>query len=59
MRIPSCGSSKKARLLNTGRLTPAVLTTLMLLVAESESREKVKVIDLAVALLAGQDRSSK
>jgi hypothetical protein len=50
---------KKARLLNTGRLTPAVLTTLMLLVAESESREKEKVIDLAVTLLAGQDRSSK
>jgi prophage antirepressor-like protein len=42
---------KKARLLNVGRLTPEALTSLTLLVAESDPKNKDRVIGLILLLL--------
>lgn len=47
---------RKAHLLDTERLTPAALTALTLLIAESDPREKDKLIDLTVTLLVGPKR---
>ena len=47
---------RKARLLNPERLTPAALTALTLLVAESDPKEKEKMVDLVVLLVAGAKR---
>lgn len=47
---------KKAHLLDTGRLSPAALTALTLLIAVSDPADKAKMIDLVVLLLAGPKR---
>jgi hypothetical protein len=47
---------QKARLLDTGRLSPAALTALTLLIAESDPADKEKMIDLVIMLLAGPKR---
>lgn len=46
----------KARVLDTTRLTPAALTALTLLIAESDPKDKSKMTDLVVLLLAGPKR---
>jgi hypothetical protein len=48
---------QKARVLDTNKLTPAALTALTLLIAESDPADKEKMIDLVVLLLAGPKRS--
>ena len=47
---------KKARVLDTNRLTPPALTALTLLVAESDPRDKDKMISLVVMLVSGSKR---
>lgn len=47
---------RRARLLDTQRLTPAALTALTLLIAESDPKDKEKMVDLVVMLLAGPKR---
>ncbi|HMA78754.1 MAG TPA: virulence protein RhuM/Fic/DOC family protein [Candidatus Paceibacterota bacterium] len=48
---------RKAKMLDTTRLTPAALTALTLLIAESDPKDKEKMIDLVVMLLAGPKRT--
>ena len=48
---------QKAGVLDTNKLTPAALTALTLLIAESDPADKEKMIDLAVLLLAGPKRT--
>lgn len=48
---------QKAGVLDTNKLTPAALTALTLLIAESDPADKEKMIDLVVLLLAGPKRS--
>jgi prophage maintenance system killer protein len=42
---------KKAKILNTGRITPEALTALTLLVAESDPKDKVQIVGLVVMLI--------
>lgn len=50
---------QKARVLDTARLTPAALTSLTLLIAESDPSEKDKLIDLVLLLLVGPQRRKR
>jgi len=43
----------KAKLLDTNRLTPAALTALTLLIAESDPKDKERMTELVVMLIAG------
>ena len=49
---------EKARVLDTNRLTPAALTVLTLLIAESDPKDKEKMVDLVVMLIAGPKNTS-
>ncbi len=44
---------KKAKILNTGRITPEALTALTLLVAESDPKDKEQIVGLVVMLIGG------
>lgn len=49
---------RKAQALDTTRLTPAALTALTLLIAESNPHDKEKMVELVIMLLAGPNRKS-
>jgi prophage maintenance system killer protein len=47
---------QKAKVLDTNRLTPAALTALTLLIAESDPQDKERMVELVVLLVAGPKR---
>jgi len=49
-RLLSCGL-RKVRILNASQLTPAALTALTILIAESNPVDKEKMVSLVMALI--------